>query len=114
MQAMHWSYLYNGDPELVTSTGKKYSTDIWNCYEPMCISCHRQWDRQMEPERYAFQYAHKPYLVALNEQEVVEIKELYDTGRYTQIEIAGMYKVAQNTVSRAIRNVEAYSTQSPG
>jgi hypothetical protein len=50
--AREWAYLYNGDPELTDPEGRKYAMNT-ACYAPMCVSCHRKWDHQQDPERHA-------------------------------------------------------------
>jgi hypothetical protein len=47
-KAKDWAYQYTATNELVTSSGRKYSENFED-YAPMCRSCHRAFDIQMEP-----------------------------------------------------------------
>ncbi len=102
-QPRHWAYLYNGDPELQTKEGKKFATDIHQCYAPMCIKHHRRFDRDHEPERYAFYHSlpNRPPRTFTPEKES-EIKALYVSGHYSQDTLAVMYGVGQATISRIV------------
>lgn len=43
-QARHWAYQHDDPDELIDETGLPYSDDM-DCYAPMCVVCHRRFDR---------------------------------------------------------------------
>lgn len=47
--AIDWAYQYNGNPELYDNHGRPYSEDLYNCYQPMCRSCHLLHDAHKDP-----------------------------------------------------------------
>lgn len=49
-QASEWAYRYNGDPEIPRTLDRgPYSENIQDCYQPMCMSCHRKHDFEKDP-----------------------------------------------------------------
>lgn len=49
--ARHWAYDHSDPDERVGSDGRTFSNDL-SRYQPMCQTCHQQWDRERTPERF--------------------------------------------------------------
>jgi phosphohistidine phosphatase SixA len=48
--AQEWAYRYNGEPEVPrTANHGPCSEDLFGCYQPMCVSCHRHHDIENDP-----------------------------------------------------------------
>jgi hypothetical protein len=85
-QAAHWTWMHDTDDE-----------NIFN-YEPRCISHHRLYDKMSEGEKNG--------RAKLTEEDVIEIREKYASGKYSQVNLAYIYGVHQSHISRIVNNGE--------
>ena len=81
-QARVKGWIHGKDPKLVES------------YVPMCRMCHNTYDEISRGECN--------YHAKLNEDDVVEIRCKYATGKYTQANLAYVYGVTRSTITRII------------
>lgn len=98
--AYDWSWIHNTDPN-----------DVSN-YEPRCRSCHLKYDPQRvlpceigckcAKHLNSGRVGSRHNLAKLDEAKVAEIRELYATGRYKQVQLAEMYGVAQGQISSVV------------
>ena len=82
-QARDWSWIHDTDPE-----------DIYN-YVPRCRGCHNVYDGKVPPIGFGEQSSASK----LSESDVVDIKRMLAEGKFTQKDIAYIFKVSQSTIT---------------
>lgn len=93
--ALDWSHIHDTD-----------QFDIWN-YEPRCRSCHKKYDlTDSFREKISNSMKGRCHAKAkLDESDVIQIREMYAGGKWSQSDIAYIYGVAQYTISDIVRRV---------
>ena len=93
--AKDWSHIHDTDP-----------FDIDN-YEPRCRKCHKKYD--ITDEMCETIVKNLPLLKGsdkkkkkIQESDVVEIRNLYETYKYTQTELAKRFRISQATVHQIV------------
>jgi len=101
-----WVCRYRGRPKKCeicsTTTAKKfewanvsgnYERNLFD-YKRLCVPCHRKFDKQ---------YGEFRVNSKLNDQKVVKIRTFYQTGNFSQKNLAEIFKVCKTTIAKIIK-----------